>query len=184
MSRLSAAFNAASTSPLERSTFPGLRAAASSCARYGTDEYDAFGPSFQLILSASRPRIAAQVLLAMTATPPNGWNATGAGELLISTTFTTPGTFSASPASNDATVPPSTCGRATTANSMSGRTVSSPYLARPVVMSKLSTILIRPLPMYRNWDGSLSFTWSGFGSGSFAASRATSPNESFRPVGR
>ena len=57
-------------------------------------------------------------------------------------------------------------------------------MARPVVMSNPSTILIRPLPMYRNWDGSLSFTWSGFGSGSLAASRATSPNESFRPVGR
>ena len=112
-----------------------------------SEEYDAFGPSSHLILSALRPRIAAQVLLAITATPASGWNANGAGELLISTTFTTPGTFSASAASNDVTVPPSTGERATTANSMSGSTMSSPYLARPVVMSKPSTIVILPLPM-------------------------------------
>ena len=46
-----------------------------------------------------RPFIAAQVLVAITATPDSGWKALGTGEPLISTTFTTPGTFIASAAS-------------------------------------------------------------------------------------
>jgi hypothetical protein len=46
-----------------------------------------------VILSASRPLSAAQVLLAITATPPSGANDTGGGVPSIFTTLTTPGTF-------------------------------------------------------------------------------------------
>ena len=71
-----------------------------------------FGPSSQVILSASRPLSAAQVFLAMTATPPSGANFAGAGVPSSFTTFSTPGTFMAALASSDATLPPTTGGRA------------------------------------------------------------------------
>jgi hypothetical protein len=48
-----------------------------------------------VILSASRPFIAAQVLLAMTATPASGAKAAGGGVMSIFTTLTTPGIFMA-----------------------------------------------------------------------------------------
>ena len=59
--------------------------------------------------------MAAQVLLATTATPPTGLNWAGAGLASISTTLRTPGTLSASAASKLTTLPPYTGGRATTA---------------------------------------------------------------------
>ena len=59
--------------------------------------------------------MAAQVLRASTATPPRGWKYAGGGLGSIWTTFTTPGTLSASASSTLATLPPSTGGRATTA---------------------------------------------------------------------
>jgi hypothetical protein len=59
-----------------------------------------------VIFSASRPRIAAQVSRAITATPPRGWNSEGMEGGSIRTTFTTPGTFSASDSSRLATLPP------------------------------------------------------------------------------
>ena len=74
----------------------------------------AFGPSSHTIFSASRPCIAAHVLRAMTATPPSGLNAPRP-ESRRSHDLHTPGTFSASVASKLFTVPPYTCGRATTA---------------------------------------------------------------------
>jgi hypothetical protein len=43
--------------------------------------------------------IAAQVFAATTATPPNGWNFAGGGVPSMTTTFSTPGTFSAAVAS-------------------------------------------------------------------------------------
>ena len=52
----------------------------------------------------------------------------GAG---ISTIWTKPGTFIASVASKETTLPPMTGGRATTAYFMPGRRMSWPYLARP-----------------------------------------------------
>jgi hypothetical protein len=48
---------------------------------------DPFGPSSQTILNASRPLI---VFLAITATPPSGANAAGAGVPSMVTTFSTP----------------------------------------------------------------------------------------------
>ena len=59
--------------------------------------------------------MAAQVLRAMTATPPTGLKWAGSGLSSICTTFCTPGTLSASAASKLATLPPNTGGRATTA---------------------------------------------------------------------
>ncbi len=67
-----------------------------------------FGPSSQVILSASRPFIAAQVFFAITATPSSGANAAGAGVPAILTTLTTPGTFIAALSSRLATLPPTT----------------------------------------------------------------------------
>ena len=106
-----------------------------------------FGPSSQVILSASRPLSAAQVLLAITATPPSGANAAGGGVPSIFTTLTTPGTFIAALSSYDATLPRTTGGRAMTANSMPGSFTSWPYVALPVVMSNRSTIVTLPLPI-------------------------------------
>ena len=85
-----------------------------------------FGPSSQVILSASRPLIAAQVFLAMTATPPSGSNLSGAGVASSVTIFSTPGTFMAALESTDATLPPTTGGRAITANFMPGSITSWP----------------------------------------------------------
>ena len=73
------------------------------------------GPSSQVILSASRPFIAAQVLRATTATPPSGWNSEGIAGGSIGTTLSTPGTFTVSALSTLRTLPPNTGGRATTA---------------------------------------------------------------------
>ena len=84
------------------------------------------GPSSQVILSASRPFIAAQVFLAMTATPPSGANLAGAGVGASCTIFSTPGTFMAALESSEATLPPTTGGLATTANFMPGSTTSWP----------------------------------------------------------
>ena len=106
-----------------------------------------FGPSSQTILSASRPFSAAQVFAAITATPPSGLNFAGAGVPSIFTTFSTPGTFIASAASYDATLPPTTGGRATTAYFMPSSRMSWPYIACPVVMSIRSTTGTLPLPM-------------------------------------
>ena len=52
----------------------------------------------------------------------------------------TPGTFSASAESTDAILAPHTGGRAITAIFIPSRRRSWPYIARPVVMSKRSTI--------------------------------------------
>lgn len=65
--------------------------------------------------SAARPCIAAQVLLATTATPPSGWKAGAPAMAGISTTFSTPGTASALALSTRRSLPPTTGGRATTA---------------------------------------------------------------------
>ena len=74
-----------------------------------------FGPSSQVTFSASRPFRAAQVLSAMTATPPSGANLAGIGVGSIFTTLITPGTFMAAASSNDVALPSTTGGRATTA---------------------------------------------------------------------
>ena len=97
-----------------------------------------FGPSSQVIFSASRPLIAEPVLRAITATPPSGWNFDGHGQPCTSITFSTPGTFSASVASNETSLPPTTGGRAITAYFIPGSRVSMPYVARPMVMSRRS----------------------------------------------
>ena len=71
-------------------------------------------------------------------------NFEGQGQPCTSTTFSTPGTFSASLASNETSLPPTTGGRAITANFMPGIFASMPYVACPVVMSCRSTIGIEP----------------------------------------
>ena len=52
-----------------------------------------------------------------------------------------------SAASNDTTLPPTTGGRATTANFIPGTATSCPYIALPTVMSNRSTSGTLPLPM-------------------------------------
>ncbi len=91
--------------------------------------------------------IAAPVLRAMTATPPSGWNLEGHGQPCTSITFSTPETFMASVASNETSLPPVTGGRAITAYFIPGKRVSLPYIALPMVMSRRSTMPIRPLPI-------------------------------------
>ena len=105
------------------------------------------GPSSHLTFSASRPLIAAQVLSAITATPPSGANLAGIGVGSILTTFTTPGTFIAAASSYDTALPSTTGGRSITANSIPGTWMSCAYLALPVVMSNRSVIWTSPLPM-------------------------------------
>ena len=85
--------SAASTSPSLRTTLPGLRAVCLQLRPVGVGVVAAVRPSSQSIFSASRPCIAAQVLLAMTATPPSGANFAGGGVPSIRTIFSTPGTF-------------------------------------------------------------------------------------------
>ena len=91
--------------------------------------------------------MAAQVLVATTATPPSGWNTAGSGVPSMATVLSTPGTLSVSASSNDFTLLPSTGGRATTANTMPSSLASMPYIALPVVMSKPSISGVSPLPM-------------------------------------
>jgi hypothetical protein len=55
---------------------------------------------------ASRPFIAAQVFLAITAMPPSGMNSDGISPPSILMILTTPGTFLASVSSNETTLPP------------------------------------------------------------------------------
>ena len=62
--------------------------------------------------------MAAQVLVAMTAMPPSGWNFTGATAGSMAMIRTTPGTLTVSDPSKDATCPPKTGHRATTACNM------------------------------------------------------------------
>ncbi|SPU86485.1 Uncharacterised protein [Burkholderia cenocepacia] len=50
--------------------------------------------------------MAVHVSRAMTATPPSGWKPDGSGVAASCTTLTTPGSFPAADASNDATVSP------------------------------------------------------------------------------
>ena len=88
--------------------------------------YVAFGPSSQTTFSFARPLIAEPVLRATTATPPTGMNFDGHGQPWTSTTFSTPGTFNASLGSNETSFPPTTGGRAITANFIPGIFASMP----------------------------------------------------------
>ena len=85
-----------------------------------------FGPASQVILSASRPRSAAQVFFAITATPPSGKKAPGIGVSGMRTMRSTPGTLRASPSSTLTTLPPQTGGRAMAATFMPGSVTSAP----------------------------------------------------------
>ena len=79
-----------------------------------------------MIFRASRPRMAAHVFLATTATPPSGRKPLGGGVPGIRTTFSTPATLSAALSSTLATVPPHTGGRAITATCIPGSMTSAP----------------------------------------------------------
>ena len=85
-----------------------------------------FGPGFQSILSASRPWIAAQVELAITATPPSGLNFEPSPVVGMTSTRSTPGTLRAAALLTFLIVPPTTGGRAITAYFMPGRRTSAP----------------------------------------------------------
>ena len=79
-----------------------------------------------MILSASRPLIAAQVFFAITATPPSGKKRAGIGVSGMRTMRSTPGTLSAALSSTLTTLPPQTGGRAITAVFMPGSVMSAP----------------------------------------------------------
>ena len=103
-------------SPCEPATTPLVRASFSASANIAGVPMCAAGPSFfQVTRSASRPRIAAQVLLATTATP-----------LEIFTTSLTPGTLRAPASSTLATVPPKVGAFSTFAYTIPGTTTSMP----------------------------------------------------------
>ena len=63
---------------------------------------------------------------------------------------------------------------------MPGTRASMPYVARPVTIAALSTPATR-VPISRKWEGSLRTTSSG--TGMRAASAASAPYDSRRPVG-
>ena len=88
----------------------------------------------------------------------------------------------AAAASKDLTLPPTTAGRAMTANFMPGKRISAPYTALPMVMSRRSTILVSPLRMSVNSSGVLKSSVSRGGTGSAMAASASSPKPSFFPV--
>ena len=94
------------------------------------------GSIVPFMLSASRPCQADQVLVAQTAIPPSCWNSGRPRYLGSGTISTTPGSLRASVASHDLTLPPTTGGRAITANSWFSRRAS---MAFPVTRSSRST---------------------------------------------
>ena len=93
----------------------GFSIARSSVARCTVVFHDACGDSLHSIVSASRPRFAAQVLSATTAMPVGIW-----------ITATTPFTFFAAAPSNETTFAPSFGDRATTAYFIPLRRTSRP----------------------------------------------------------
>jgi hypothetical protein len=125
------------------------------------------GPPSKVAESASRPRSAAQVVSARTATPDG-----------TSTTLRTPGTASALAASNPVTLPPSAGGRATTPWSIPGTRTSMPNTAAPRVFRGVSR-RGTAFPMRVKSFGSLRRGFSG--TGSFAAAAARSPYPMRRP---
>ena len=88
----------------------------------------AWGPGFQTTRASGRPEVAAQKLVATTATPFG-----------ISTTARTPSTARASRASKDATAPPRSGGRTTCATSMPGTRTSRPKIAEPSTLAGVSS---------------------------------------------
>ena len=116
----------------------------------------------QVTLRASRPAIADHVSVASTATPEG-----------IRTTSTTPGIDRAYLSSIESTLAPKWSGRRTIAISSPGRRTSSAYLADPVVLATESS-RGRRLPISFQSFGSLSAT--SLGTGTLAASAASSPN--------
>ncbi|MNT72785.1 hypothetical protein D3C72_2114190 [compost metagenome] len=91
--------------------------------------------------------MAAQVLRAMTATPPSGLNMAGGGLPASSTMRSTPGTFRAAVLSTLFNLPPKTGGRAMTAYAMPSRRVSMPKWVLPVTMSRRSMPRVLVWPM-------------------------------------
>src|SRR5262252_9051027 len=103
--------------------------------------------------------MAAQVLSAITATP-----------FEIVTTSFTPGIDLARAASNDATLPPKTGHRATTAYSIPGNRTSIPNVALPSTFDGVSRRL-GEVPIKWNCFGSFNITFAGFGSLAAASAR-------------
>ena len=183
LSLRSAAARAAAASPLVRPGLPGERTLASSAVLYDFESCDSLGPASQVILSASRPRSAAQVFCAITATPPSGKKAPGIGVSGMRTMRSTPGTLRASLSSTLTTLPPQTGGRAMTATFMPGSVTSAPYTAVPVVIGTRSIDGIF-LPCHRRSSGRLMRTLAGAGIAIVRAVATSSPNGFVRPVGR
>ena len=90
-------------------------------SRYAAESYAALGRASHVISSAARPRIAAHVWSASTATPPHGWNLHGGFGAASRRRCLTPGHRErARRRRTRATLPPTTGGRAITAISMPG----------------------------------------------------------------
>ena len=152
----------AAASPLPGATSPGCPASCRYSARMSDVERFSAALASQVILSASQPRIAAQVSVPSTATPRE-----------ICTTSTTPAIFSASLASNETGLAPNCSGRLTTAVSIPGRRISPANTAVPVVLPFESSLGSR-VPMSCHCCGG--FSTISVGTGVFIASAASSPN--------
>ncbi len=126
----------------------------------------AAGPSCQVTASLSRPCIAAQVLVATTATP-----------LEIFTTSSTPATLRAAPSSTLAIVPPKVGALSTLAYTIPGTLTSIPYCAVPRDFASTSRRL-GEVPIRKKRPGSLSGTC--LGTGIVPASTASSPYDRLR----
>ncbi len=125
--------------------------------------------------------MAAQVLVASTATPPHGWKPQGALGVGSARTFFTPGTLSAALASRRLMRPPTTGGLAMTAISMPGSVTSAPNCAAPVTKDWAS-IDGAERPNQGCAASGSRVTASSAGTGSFPAASASSPKLSFAPV--
>lgn len=175
--------NAASTLPTSRCTVPGARTDASSSSRNAAELNEALSPWSQVIASAARPFIAAQVFSATTAMPPHGWNSHGGFGTGISTICVTPGTARARAASYLATFPPTAGGRAITATSIPGSVTSAPNCAVPVTIAAPSrTGRFRSATRSSSETGRSTRSLAS-GTGSLEAAATTSANARVRFVG-
>jgi hypothetical protein len=113
--------NSASTFPKLRNTLPDCFTVVSICCLKASDSNAPWAPSFHSIFNCLRPFIAAHVLLAITATPPSGWNRCGGLKVSSATVCCTPFTESAALSSTLFAVPPSTGGCSIDANTMPSR---------------------------------------------------------------
>ena len=147
-------------SPSLRATTPGVSAAAARPLTTSAVAIVPFGPSSQRNVSAFKPRFAAHMLSATTATASSR-----------RTIWRTPGIAFALLSSTNASLPPTTGLAATVAMFIPGSRTSIPNCAVPFTFAGVSSRLAG-VPISLNSRGSLSTTWAGTGKVAALSARA------------